>query len=82
MTGSPTPNKGVICFGVPILKEKALQLQWDGRRGWPFLEVIGNANGGRLLGCGLSLHREWDRRPMPRYLFARLLERLTGDMTK
>jgi hypothetical protein len=59
--------------GVAIVGE-AIQ----GRDGWPWMEIDFPAARGKLIVCGFGLMTNWDSSPAPRFLFARVLERLTG----
>ena len=36
----------------------------------------------KLIWCGFRMIEAWEDGPTPRYLFSRLLERLSDDMTK
>jgi hypothetical protein len=49
----------------------------EGAKGWPWLQADFTDKKGRLLVCGFSLVAKWDASATPRYLFARLLERVT-----
>ncbi|NOY41293.1 MAG: hypothetical protein GXP26_05595 [Planctomycetes bacterium] len=55
----------------------------DGKDDWAWLdmEFSPEASGkppGRLIVCGLGIVTHWDKSPVPRYLFVRLLEELTS----
>jgi hypothetical protein len=45
--------------------------------GWPWLEIEFEKTHGRLLVCGFGIIKHWSDGPTPRFLLARLLERLT-----
>jgi hypothetical protein len=46
--------------------------------GWPWVEARYEPGKGRWVVCGLAVVAGWDAGPTPRFLFARLLEHLTG----
>jgi hypothetical protein len=46
--------------------------------GWPWLEVQFPATNGRCIVCTFGIVRNWDANPTPRFLLARLLERLSS----
>ena len=48
----------------------------EGTDGWPWFECHFAAPRGRLIVCGFPVVKQWDAGPTPRYLFARMLERL------
>jgi len=47
--------------------------------GWPWIEAQYSQKGGRLLLCGFNIVRQWDAGPAPRFLLARLFERLADE---
>jgi len=47
--------------------------------GWPWLELKYSHPRARLIWCGWPIVRDWDRSPVPRYLYAKLLERLSNS---
>lgn len=49
-----------------------------GAGGWPWAEVRQEPGRGRWLFCGLAVVAKWDAGPTPRFLFARMLDHLTG----
>ena len=48
----------------------------DDASGWSWLELGYGAKRGRLIVCGFGIMSKWDAGPTPRYLLARLFERL------
>ena len=52
----------------------------DRADGWPWLEVDFPAKRGRLIICCFDLIESWDAGPVPRFLLARLLEYLDGEI--
>jgi hypothetical protein len=78
LSGWPPDGKVVAsAFALKAVEGSVLAEVTDGSSGWPWLEAT-HANKGRLLLCGFGLTTHWDAGPAPRYLFARLLERLAG----
>lgn len=51
----------------------------EGAEAWPWLECRFAAPRGRLILCGFPIVKCWNAGPTPRFLFARMLKRLTGD---
>jgi hypothetical protein len=49
-----------------------------GAGGWSWAETRQDPGQGRWLFCGLAVVAKWDAGPTPRFLFARMLEHLTG----
>ncbi|MBN9521193.1 hypothetical protein J0H58_22180 [bacterium] len=49
-----------------------------GNVGWTWAEARQSPGRGRWLFCGLAVVTKWDAGPTPRFLFARMLEHLTG----
>jgi hypothetical protein len=47
-------------------------------QGWPWLEVTYPTMPGRLIVAGFGLNDHWEAGPTPRYLLARMLDRLWG----
>lgn len=47
--------------------------------GWPWIEVQYAQERGKLLLCGFDIVRQWDAGPAPRFLLARLFERLANE---
>jgi hypothetical protein len=45
--------------------------------GWPWMEANYPETHGRLVICGFGIIRQWDVSPTPRFLFERLLERIS-----
>ena len=45
--------------------------------GWPWMEATYPETHGRLVICGFGIIRQWDASPTPRFLFDRLLERIS-----
>ena len=50
--------------------------------GWPWMEVNYPETHGRLVICGFGIIRQWDASPTPRFLFERLLERVSEKPAK
>jgi hypothetical protein len=50
----------------------------QGKEGWPWMEIDFPTARGKVIVCGFGLMSNWDASPAPRFLFARILERLTG----
>ena len=50
--------------------------------GWPWMEANYPEAHGRLVICGFSIISQWDASPTPRFLFARLLERVSEKPAK
>ena len=48
----------------------------EGGAAWPWVEARFAERRGRLIVCGFGIIRAWEAGPSPRFLFARLLERL------
>lgn len=51
----------------------------EGSSGWPWLECRFTKQPAKLIVCGFSIIEHWDAGPTPRYLFARMLERLVDS---
>jgi len=54
----------------------------EGARGWPWFECHFDAPRARFLMCGFPVVKQWEGGPTPRYLLARMLERLAEDAQK
>lgn len=50
--------------------------------GWPWLEAQFGEAGGVLAISGFGVIRHWDSGPTPRYVFLRMLEKITNDRIK
>jgi hypothetical protein len=50
-----------------------------GSDGWPWVEIDFPGQRGKGLTCGFALMSKWEAGPTPRFLFARLLERFSGE---
>jgi hypothetical protein len=50
--------------------------------GWPWMEANYPATHGRLVICGFGIIAQWDASPTPRFLFERLLERVSEKPAK
>lgn len=64
------------------LKSEARRVSGDaapGTDGWPWLEVTYPSERGRVIVCGFAVIEKWEDGPTPRYLLARMLDRLSGD---
>lgn len=48
----------------------------EGTNGWPWLECRFTKQPGKLIVCSFPIIEHWDAGPTPRFLFARILERL------
>ena len=53
-----------------------------GPGGWPWIEANYGTGKGRWAVCGLAIIAKWDAGPTPRFLFARMIEYLTGSETE
>lgn len=49
---------------------------------WPWIEIGFPGRNGKLLICGFPIVGKWDASPAPRFLFARILERLAQERSK
>jgi hypothetical protein len=50
--------------------------------GWPWMEASYAETHGRLIVCGFAIIRQWEASPTPRFLFERLLERVSEKPAK
>ncbi|HTU19799.1 MAG TPA: hypothetical protein VMG10_17180 [Gemmataceae bacterium] len=50
--------------------------------GWPWMEASYSETHGRLVICGFAIIRQWEAGPTPRFLFERLLERVSDKPAK
>lgn len=73
----PPDGKAVASSLVVKGGEAAVGEVTAGAGGWPWVEARAAA-GGRWALCGFGVVAKWDAGPTPRFLFARMLEHLTG----
>ncbi len=58
-------------------EERVVQGEIFPAGGWPWMEANYPETHGRLVICGFGIIRQWDASPTPRFLFERLLERIS-----
>lgn len=76
------PDGEVQTSGMQIVAERGHVVGRfvEGSDAWPWIECRFKAPQGRLIVTGFAVVEHWDAGPTPRYLFARMLERLVdGD---
>ncbi|HVC96456.1 MAG TPA: hypothetical protein VND64_22415 [Pirellulales bacterium] len=85
LDGAAWPPDGKLqASGVQITAERGRVVARfvEGARGWPWFECRFAGPRARFLMCGFPVVKRWEAGPTPRYLLARMLERLAEDAQK
>ena len=78
------PDGNVISSRLAIKgdRDEVLAEVSESRQAWPWIEIQFPGDGATLLICGFGLIEHWDDGPTPRFLLARIFERLNPPQEK